>query len=197
MCETVLEYAQGVSKPWVSRSRTGIPARPPCGPAGTAAKRGPGDFSSACMCLACRSGQAGMPVLLGFWFPSAVGRSGLSQKNNKSSIDIQKTFCQTIPMTVKQHLQRSLSQRAVAKQLGVSQMHISRALRGENGVDDETRRRIVAGLRRTPCRLRFVARLRRTASSDVRDVEGRYRQVQTAGSGTVTKKNRSFRVSCG
>ena len=51
-------------------------------------------------------------------------------------------------MPVKQHSQRSLSQRAVAKQLGVSQMHISRALRGENGVDDETRRRIVDVYRR-------------------------------------------------
>jgi len=38
---------------------------------------------------------------------------------------------------------RSLSQRAVAKQLGVSQMHISRALRGENGISEETRRQIL------------------------------------------------------
>ena len=43
---------------------------------------------------------------------------------------------------------RALSQRDVAQQLGVSQMHISRALRGENGVDDETRRRIVDVYRR-------------------------------------------------
>ncbi len=40
-------------------------------------------------------------------------------------------------------IRRSLSQRAVAKQLGVSQMHISRALRGENGISEEARRRIL------------------------------------------------------
>jgi len=51
-------------------------------------------------------------------------------------------------MPVKQHSRRSLSQRAVAKQLGVSQMHVSRALRGENGISEETRSRILSVYRR-------------------------------------------------
>ena len=40
------------------------------------------------------------------------------------------------------------SQRTMAKKLGVSHMTVSRALRGENGISEETRRRIVGACRR-------------------------------------------------